>query len=157
MGPLDGVEARDKYTAVFHMKTPFAFLFDKLAHLAIYPMEEVEGGKDPQTQPVGAGPFMFKEWKRDQQIELVKFPDYFRTGLPKLDGIVFKPITNYGSARSAFLSRQADVLLTVSGADVEAFKPMPEIDLHQGRSSALRCSGSTFPASPGATLRCARP
>ena len=29
LGPLDRVEAPDKYTAVFHLKTPFAFLYDK--------------------------------------------------------------------------------------------------------------------------------
>ena len=26
-------------------------------------LEEIAAGKDPKTNPIGAGPFMFKEWK----------------------------------------------------------------------------------------------
>ncbi len=50
---------------------------------------------DPRTwgqKPVGAGPFMLKEWVRDQQVTLVRNPNYFDKPKPYIDSIVFKII-----------------------------------------------------------------
>jgi peptide/nickel transport system substrate-binding protein len=42
--------------------------------------------------PVGSGPFMLKSWVKGQSVELVRNPNYWRTGQPYLDGITFLAI-----------------------------------------------------------------
>jgi len=129
MAPVGGVEAKDKYTAIFHLKTPWVFLFDKLVYLPIYPLEEIAAGKDPKTNPIGAGPFMFKEWRKDQYIEVVRFPDYYRKDLPKVERIRFVPLSDAGAQRSTFLARNADVLQQIRNADIEGYKARSDIYL----------------------------
>ena len=46
--------------------------------------------RDMRTKPVGTGPFKFVEFKRGELIRLVKNPDYFKKGLPYLDGDRFQ-------------------------------------------------------------------
>jgi len=46
-----------------------------------------------RTHPIGTGPFKFVEFKANESIKLTKNPDYFRKGLPHLDGIEFTIIT----------------------------------------------------------------
>lgn len=41
---------------------------------------------------IGTGPFMKEEWKVNDHLSVVKNPDYWRAGLPYLDGIEFRPI-----------------------------------------------------------------
>jgi ABC-type transport system substrate-binding protein len=117
LAPVDSVEVKSPYTAIFHLKTPFAWLFDKLAYMPIKPVEQYDAGT-AKTKPLGAGPFMFKEWRQGQDITWVKNPSYYNTGLPYLDQLTFKIILDYNSARSAFLAKQGDLWLSVQPADV---------------------------------------
>lgn len=131
MAPVDGVEAKGKYTAIFHLKNPWVFLFDKLVYLPIYPVEEIAAGKDPKTNPIGAGPFMFKEWRTDQYIDVVRFPDYYRKGYPKVDRIRFMPLSDAGAQRSTFLAKSADVLQQIRNADYDGYKAQADIYLKE--------------------------
>jgi peptide/nickel transport system substrate-binding protein len=49
-------------------------------------------GKDYGSKPVGAGPFLLKDWTRDSQMTLVRNPSYWKTTLPYLDSVVIKVI-----------------------------------------------------------------
>ena len=50
------------------------------------------------TKPVGTGPFKFVEFQANESIKLTKNPDYFKKGLPHLDGIEFTIIPNRSTA-----------------------------------------------------------
>lgn len=53
--------------------------------------------KDPNgfaSNPVGAGPFIFKSWVRGSVMTLVRNPNYWNAPLPYLDQVVIKPITD---------------------------------------------------------------
>ena len=90
---VDTVEAPDPSTVVFHLKfatdaflpalaDPFAFIYKK---------EILD--KDPrwyEKNILGSGPFKFTEFETGQSISGVRNPDYYRKGLPYLDG--FKAI-----------------------------------------------------------------
>ena len=43
--------------------------------------------------PIGTGPFMLTEWAKGDRIVLDRNPNYWREGYPKLDRIIFRPIT----------------------------------------------------------------
>src|SRR5947207_62973 len=90
---VDTVEAPDPSTVVFHLKfatdaflpglaDPFAFIYKK---------ETLDN--DPrwyEKNILGSGPFKFTEIETGQSISGIRNPDYYRKGLPYLDG--FKAI-----------------------------------------------------------------
>jgi len=125
--PISSVEVVDRYTGIIHLKEPFAPLLDKLAYVAIIPMEVVEKQGNMKTHPVGCGPFKFKEWKKGSYLELERFEDYWEKGVPKVDEIVFKPILEYSAARAALLSGDIDILLWIKNVDVPTFNRTPHI------------------------------
>ena len=64
--------------------------------------------------PVGTGPYMFVEWKRDQHILLKRNPHYFREGKPKIEKIVFKVIPDTNTMLAQFKKGEIDVLVGVN-------------------------------------------
>jgi peptide/nickel transport system substrate-binding protein len=86
---VDKVEAPDPTTLVFHLKfatnaflpavaDPFTFIYKK---------EILD--QDPrwyEKNILGSGPFKFAEYETGQAIKGVRNPDYYRKGLPYLDG-----------------------------------------------------------------------
>ena len=61
-----------------------------------------------RTQPIGTGPFKFVELKQNEVIRLTKNADYWRKGMPYLDGIEFPIIPNRSTAILAFLGGKFD-------------------------------------------------
>ena len=59
--------------------------------------------------PIGTGPFKFVEFKQNESIKLTKNPDYWKKGLPYLDGIEFTIIPNRSTAILAFIAGKFDM------------------------------------------------
>lgn len=80
---------------------------------AIFPKEEIDKiGKDEFTQPIGTGPFMLKEWIRNDHVTLDKNPNYWDMApdgkaYPYLDQLVFKQV---GESSTQVLQVQAGSL-----------------------------------------------
>src|SRR5258708_6810671 len=62
-----------------------------------------------RTHPIGTGPFKFVEFKANESIKLVRNPDYWKKGLPHLDGIEFTIIPNRSTAILAFVAGKFDI------------------------------------------------
>ncbi len=84
---LASVEARDRYTVVFTLKTPFASFPINL----VFPI--VPDGAPPSLRehPIGTGPYRFVRYAVDDRVELAAFDEYY-DGRPKNDGLVLKII-----------------------------------------------------------------
>ncbi len=67
-----------------------------------------EMGADFAKRPIGTGPFMFKDYKPQQEVTLVANPDYFR-GKPKIDRIDYKFIPAIASRDLAFEKGELDI------------------------------------------------
>src|ERR1700712_1410443 len=108
---VNDVTTNGDYEASFNMKRPEPALLALLAsgYTPVYPCHVSPG--DMRTKPVGTGPFKFVEFKANESIKLVKNPDYFKKGLPYLDGIEFTIITNRSTAILGFMSGQFDITL----------------------------------------------
>ena len=60
--------------------------------------------------PIGTGPFKFVEYKANQSIKLARNPNYWKPGLPYLDGIEYTIIPNRSTAILAFVSGKFDMI-----------------------------------------------
>jgi peptide/nickel transport system substrate-binding protein len=86
---VDTVEAPDPTTVVFHLKFATNAFVPALADpfTFIYKKEILD--KDPrwyEQNILGSGPFKFAEYETGQAIKGVRNPEYYRKGLPYLDG-----------------------------------------------------------------------
>jgi peptide/nickel transport system substrate-binding protein len=93
----------------FHMKRPQPSLLAMLAsgYTPIYPCHVPAA--QMRTHPIGTGPFKFVEMKQNESIKLEKNPDYWKKGLPYLDGIEYAIIKNRATAVLAFVAGKVDV------------------------------------------------
>src|SRR5262245_62882201 len=62
-----------------------------------------------RQHPIGTGPFKFVEFKPNENIRLTKNPDYWKPGLPYLDGIEFTIVRDPATAVLAFIAGKFDV------------------------------------------------
>ncbi len=63
---------------------------------------------DLSKHPVGTGPFQLKKWIGRRGMFLIKNPDYFKSDLPKLDGIRISFIEDRNTAYLDFLKNEID-------------------------------------------------
>lgn len=90
---IAGIECPDDSTLVFRLEKPEATFLANLALPFAYavPREYVRAldkeGKTLSQNPNGTGPFRLKEWVHDGWLTLVKNPDYYRAGVPKLERV----------------------------------------------------------------------
>ncbi len=91
---VDKVEAPDPTTVVFHLKFATTTFLPALADPRNYIYKKAildDPAKGPhwyEKNIMGSGPFKFVSYETGQSITGVRNPDYFRKGLPYLDGFV---------------------------------------------------------------------
>ena len=88
---IDKVEAPDPGTVVFHLKYATSAFLPALADPFAYIYEKAILDKDPhwyEKNIMGSGPFKFVSYEAGQSIKGERNPDYYRKGLPYLDGFV---------------------------------------------------------------------
>jgi len=88
---IDKVEATDARIVVFHLKFATAAFLPALADPSAFIYQKSVLDRDPhwyETHVLGSGPFRFKDYQTGQSISGTRNPDYYRPGLPYLDGFV---------------------------------------------------------------------
>jgi peptide/nickel transport system substrate-binding protein len=68
--------------------------------------------KNGTSNPVGTGPFVFKEWVPNSHFTATANPHYWRPGLPYLSQITFKPIPDESARSEALKSGTIDLMIT---------------------------------------------
>ena len=106
---LDDVTVNGDYEAVFHLKRPQPALLALLAsgYTPIYPCHIPPA--QMRQHPIGTGPFKFVEYKPNESIKLTRNPDYFKSGLPYLDGVEYTIIPNRSTAVLGFAADKFDM------------------------------------------------
>jgi peptide/nickel transport system substrate-binding protein len=86
---IEKVASLDARTVVFRLKFATAAFIPALADPYAVIYKKVLLDRDPhwfEKNVMGSGPFRFKEYQSGQSISGVRNPDYYRPGLPYLDG-----------------------------------------------------------------------
>jgi peptide/nickel transport system substrate-binding protein len=105
--PIDSVETPDPLTAVIKLKRPSGLFIYHLAwgDAVMIDPKTVASNK---TEPVGTGPFKFKDWQRGSQIEMVRNDDYWDKGVPKLSEVTFRFIADPQAQAAALRAGDID-------------------------------------------------
>ena len=85
---LEGIEAPDASTVVFHLSRPDATFLHVLAvnFASVVPKEAVEAAAgDFGKKPVGSGTFILKDWTVGQSLTFERNPEYFIKDMPHID------------------------------------------------------------------------
>ena len=144
-GPLTKVTAVDDKTVTFEFSEPYApfYFAASTSYFGIISPTAVEKlGDEFSRQPVGSGPFMFKEWKAGQEITLVRNPDYVNVredrtnpGAPYVDGIIFKNVPEVGTRIAAMETGEINIL-GLSRESVPRFQDDPAFQIISAEETA---------------------
>ena len=106
---VDNVSISGDDEATFHMKRPQPSLLDMLAsgYTPIYSCHVPAA--QMRTHPIGTGPFKFVSMNQNESIKLERNPDYWKKGLPYLDGIEYTIIKTRATAVLAFVAGKVDM------------------------------------------------
>ncbi|MGL4322882.1 MAG: ABC transporter substrate-binding protein [Beijerinckiaceae bacterium] len=116
LAAMDKASAPDAGTVVVTLKEASAPFLSALASIAIVP-RAFEANKDGlQRQPVGTGPFKFKEWQPNGFIELAKHAGYWNKALPKLEGVKFNIIPESATRQVGLTNGQYAMLPNIDAA-----------------------------------------
>ncbi|HTR86538.1 MAG TPA: ABC transporter substrate-binding protein [Reyranella sp.] len=132
---LESIDTPDEHTAVFHLARPAPYMMMALSayESPIIP-KHLFAGTDLATnpyanKPVGTGPFKFIEWKKGQYIRLDRNPGYWKPGLPHLDRIVARMITDPGTRSAAMETGEINyaAFSAIPNVDLDRLKKLPDI------------------------------
>ncbi|MBI3706373.1 MAG: ABC transporter substrate-binding protein [Proteobacteria bacterium] len=131
LAAVESIAASDAQTAEVKLKEPSAPLLTSLATIAIVP-RAFESDKDSlQRQPVGTGPFKFKEWQPNSFIVLARHEGYWRQSLPKLDGVKFNIVPESATRQVGLASGQYAMLPNIDAATALQLKGKPNLRLQE--------------------------
>ncbi|GGK30529.1 ABC transporter substrate-binding protein [Caldalkalibacillus thermarum] len=131
---IEEIVKHDDYTVEFKLKRPMAAFIQNLGanYFAIAsPASFEEYGPQITENPVGTGPFVFKEWRKNDTIILEKNPDYWQEGLPKLDRIIFKVIPDNSARFTALRAGEIDIMDGLNPDDVPVVESDPNLQLFE--------------------------
>jgi peptide/nickel transport system substrate-binding protein len=121
------VEVVDDTHVIFHLGKPDATLLATLVDRAGMMVSQdavAKAGQNFSLAPAGAGtgPFEFVEWKRNDHLTLKKNPNYWRSGLPYLDGVTYRAIPDVNAILSALKTGDIDIARLIGAKDVASVK-----------------------------------
>jgi peptide/nickel transport system substrate-binding protein len=109
---IKSIDAPDPNTVVFRLHYPSASFLSMLAHPAnlIYAKKYLDQDIQYYKQHVmGTGPFKLKEYVRGSLLEVERNPDYFKKGVPFLDGIKYYMMPDTSARANSIRSGRTDV------------------------------------------------
>ena len=115
-GNVQSVETPDDHTAVFMMSAPSPGMLKSLAaqQTQLLPAHLYDG-TDPMTnpynlKPVGTGPFKFVSFVAGDNLVLEKNPDYWDTGKPHIDQLIFRFVADPATVTAGLESGEFDLV-----------------------------------------------
>jgi len=106
---LEEVTTNGDYEATFHLSQPQPSLLALLAggHSPVYPCHV--DARTMRTAPIGTGPFKFVEMKQNESVVLAKNENYWKEGLPYLDGHEWTIIRSRSTRVLGFIAGEFDM------------------------------------------------
>jgi peptide/nickel transport system substrate-binding protein len=138
LGPLRETVVIDPYTVKLVLSEPYAPLLGQLSTgiFMVSPAAVQKFGADFGKNPVGTGPFKFKEWSTGSTVTLVRNESYRNVrsfienpGPPYLDELIFAVIPDAATQVAAFQTGQVQTI-DMPEREVETFRDDPAFTIY---------------------------
>jgi len=138
--PIASMTAVDPLTVEFRLSSPFglfpsafagSFTTGSLGQI-ISPAAIARYGDQIAANPVGAGPFVLRNWARDSRMELTRNPDYWQEGMPYLDGLEFRPLPDTESRFASLLNGDVDLIFGGYHTELLRGTENPDLTVYYG-------------------------
>ena len=123
----DNIKVVDKYTLTITTRFPFGRVAESLAHPS-YAMYSPKS--DPGKTPITSGPFMLESYKQNEELVVVRNPDYWGQS-PKLDKMTFRFIPDNSTRVLALQSGDVDLIINVPRENAGQVAAMKDVTLSQ--------------------------
>ena len=141
LAQVTAVSATDPMTVVYTLAAPNpgfpAGLTSQLGYVVGQSMiDSVKSGNKSPT-PVGTGPFVFQNWQPNDHFTATRNPHYWRTGLPYLDQITFRPIPDTIQRESTIKTGGVDMLQSTDPLTIKRFEGQSGYQVVDTRTGVL--------------------
>jgi ABC-type transport system substrate-binding protein len=119
----------DDYTLQITLKYPFAPFAPSLSQVLVSPISPAaieKYGDDVRQHPVGAGPYVLKQWVKGDRIVLVRNENYYGPK-PTVARLTFKIVPETATREAMLRSGQIDVCYKPLPSNLAALKADPNI------------------------------
>jgi ABC-type transport system substrate-binding protein len=142
---IDSVDKVDDLTVAVKMKSPWvafpSYLTGQIGYVASpKTLQDPNGSRNP----IGTGPFKFKEWVPGNHFTAVKNPNYWQKGLPYLEEVEYRPIVEVTSRASSLQAGTIDMMHTTDPDTIVSFRKDSKIALIDDSKSAGEHEESFF-------------
>lgn len=122
------IQATDDHTVKITLKAPNAAFLSNLATQYAPIISKKATASDPDHW-VGVGPFEIRTVEKGTKIEVVKDPNYYKTGLPRLDGIRFVAYADDNLRVTALKAGDVDLIEYVPWQDFDSIQKNSKLKL----------------------------
>jgi peptide/nickel transport system substrate-binding protein len=130
---IESVDVIDPGTVAINLKQRAPGLLSLLGErpgFMISPTAAEKFGKDMGNNPVGTGPFVFREWVKGSHIIVERNPNYWEPGKPHLDRIVFRDIAGSVVGAQRLVTGELDFVGDLSPQEIKQLQGRPSLKLH---------------------------
>lgn len=107
---VESIDTPDDSTITFRLSGPRAEFIENIAsHYALSFPRELIDGDALDAAAVGTGSFILESWEPGVGMDLVRNPNYFKSGLPYIDNVEWRIVSDASARTAALRGRQIDV------------------------------------------------
>ena len=117
-----GIEVVDTYTVKITTDGAYALILNDLAANGntIVPKSLIDAGNDFNENPIGTGPYIFKEWVLGDSLTFVKNENYFdKDHMPTITDMTWRVIPEGSSRTIALETGEVDLIMDVDSTDAQ--------------------------------------
>ena len=137
---LSGLKVVDENTFTVDLEQPDSVFPIKVGYLAFAPLPE-SFYKDPKAygeKPVSSGPYLFKSWDHNKQIEVMKNPDYDGPRKAQNDGVTFKVYTDGNAAYRDVQAGNLDMTDNIPDTQTKTFQKDTTVKAYNRPGSVIQ-------------------
>ena len=135
---VDHVDAPDPYTVRYVMKHPGWIMPGSPYYVQIVDAKYwlAHGEAYMNEHPMGSGPYVFRSWKKDEEVAFDANPSYWG-GKPAIAHVFFRPITEISSRVAALKTGETDVITGVPYQNALSIEGSLKTKMLSARSTRL--------------------